>query len=209
MSGAKSPRQRCRHRGRSTRRRARPPGDPWCRVTGGSHGARCRARSVGRQARSASSDHQRGRARAAPHGIQVALLIVDAGIQPLTGSTRPVSRRKRWPNPHRIADAVLFLANQDARARRHTSSSSPRSPRTGRPEARGAPVTRITVIRDAPSPAWRQHSSLPPTKGDPPVSTEQQRPSTQCCDSHPSLPDADVNEQRRLLRECCLRSRAR
>jgi NAD(P)-dependent dehydrogenase (short-subunit alcohol dehydrogenase family) len=51
-----------------------------------------------------------------PQGIQVALLIVDAGIQPLDGSTRPGISPATLADPRRIADAVLFLANQDARS---------------------------------------------------------------------------------------------
>src|SRR4051794_3621421 len=54
-----------------------------------------------------------------PHGIQVALLIVDAGIQPLDGSTRPGVSPEALADPRRIADAALFLANQDARSATH------------------------------------------------------------------------------------------
>jgi NAD(P)-dependent dehydrogenase (short-subunit alcohol dehydrogenase family) len=54
-----------------------------------------------------------------PRGIQVALLIVDAGIQPLDGSTRPGVPPEALADPRRIADAVLFLANQDARSATH------------------------------------------------------------------------------------------
>ena len=46
-----------------------------------------------------------------PHGIQVALLIVDAGIQPRDGSTRPGVSPQALADPRRIADAALFLAN--------------------------------------------------------------------------------------------------
>src|SRR3954469_20954671 len=54
-----------------------------------------------------------------PQGIQVALLIVDAGILPLDGSTRPGVSPEALADPRRIADAVLFLANQDARSATH------------------------------------------------------------------------------------------
>ena len=60
-----------------------------------------------------------------PHGIQVALLIVDAGIQPLDGSTRPGLSPEALADPRRIADAVLFLANQDARAATHELQLTP------------------------------------------------------------------------------------
>jgi NADP-dependent 3-hydroxy acid dehydrogenase YdfG len=60
-----------------------------------------------------------------PLGIQVALLIVDAGIQPLDGSTRPGVAPETLADPHRIADAVLFLANQDARSATHELQLTP------------------------------------------------------------------------------------
>jgi 3-oxoacyl-[acyl-carrier protein] reductase len=60
-----------------------------------------------------------------PRGIQVALLIVDAGIQPLDGSTRPGVSPDALADPHRIADAVLFLANQDARSATHELQLTP------------------------------------------------------------------------------------
>jgi NAD(P)-dependent dehydrogenase (short-subunit alcohol dehydrogenase family) len=60
-----------------------------------------------------------------PQGIQVTLLIVDAGIQPLDGSTRPGVSPDALADPHRIADAVLFLANQDARAATHELQLTP------------------------------------------------------------------------------------
>ena len=60
-----------------------------------------------------------------PHGIQVALLIVDAGIQPLDGSTRPGASPAALADPRRIADAVLFLANQDARSATHELQLTP------------------------------------------------------------------------------------
>jgi NAD(P)-dependent dehydrogenase (short-subunit alcohol dehydrogenase family) len=60
-----------------------------------------------------------------PQGIQVALLIVDAGIQPLDGSTRRGVAPEALADAHRIADAVLFLANQDARAATHELQLTP------------------------------------------------------------------------------------
>jgi NAD(P)-dependent dehydrogenase (short-subunit alcohol dehydrogenase family) len=60
-----------------------------------------------------------------PHGIQVSLLIVDAGIQPLDGSTRPGTSPEAMADPHRIADAVLFLADQDARSATHELQLTP------------------------------------------------------------------------------------
>ena len=60
-----------------------------------------------------------------PQGIQVALLIVDAGIQPLDGSTRPGMSPDALADPRRIADAVLFLANQDARSATHELQLTP------------------------------------------------------------------------------------
>jgi 3-oxoacyl-[acyl-carrier protein] reductase len=60
-----------------------------------------------------------------PHGIQVSLLIVDAGIQPLDGSTRPGVAPEALADPRRIADAVLFLANQDARSATHELQVTP------------------------------------------------------------------------------------
>jgi len=60
-----------------------------------------------------------------PKGIQVALLIVDAGIQPLDGSPRPGMSPEAMADPRRIADAVLFLANQDARSATHELQLTP------------------------------------------------------------------------------------
>ena len=60
-----------------------------------------------------------------PHGIQVALLIVDAGIQPLDGSTRPGVSPEALADPRRIADAALFLANQDTRSATHELQLTP------------------------------------------------------------------------------------
>jgi NAD(P)-dependent dehydrogenase (short-subunit alcohol dehydrogenase family) len=60
-----------------------------------------------------------------PLGIQVSLLIVDAGIQPLDGSSRPGIAPEALADPRRIADAVLFLANQDARSATHELQLTP------------------------------------------------------------------------------------
>ena len=58
-------------------------------------------------------------------GIHVALLIVDAGIEPLSGQTRPGSRREELADPRELADAVLFLARQGARAATHELQVTP------------------------------------------------------------------------------------
>jgi len=60
-----------------------------------------------------------------PQGIQVTLLIVDAGIQPRDGSARPGVSPEALADPRRIADAVLFLANQDARSATHELQVTP------------------------------------------------------------------------------------
>jgi NAD(P)-dependent dehydrogenase (short-subunit alcohol dehydrogenase family) len=60
-----------------------------------------------------------------PHGIQVTLLIVDAGIQPLTGDIRPGVEPAALADPHQIAAAVEFLANQGARAATHELQLTP------------------------------------------------------------------------------------
>ncbi len=60
-----------------------------------------------------------------PVGIHVALLIVDAGIQPLTGAPRGGISPEALADPRRIAEAVLFLANQDARAATHELQLTP------------------------------------------------------------------------------------
>jgi NAD(P)-dependent dehydrogenase (short-subunit alcohol dehydrogenase family) len=54
-----------------------------------------------------------------PQGIQVALLIIDAGIEPLSGATRPGVAREALADPRRLAEAVVFLADQDARSATH------------------------------------------------------------------------------------------
>ena len=98
----------------------------WCRSPAG----RRDARSPGRGLWAAGAFGVRAITNAAalelrPLGIQVALLIVDAGIQPLDGSTRPGVSQDALADPHRIADAVLFLANQDARSATHELQLTP------------------------------------------------------------------------------------
>lgn len=58
-------------------------------------------------------------------GIHVALLIVDAGIEPLSGEIRPGASREALADPRRLADAVLFLAGQGARAATHELQVTP------------------------------------------------------------------------------------
>jgi NAD(P)-dependent dehydrogenase (short-subunit alcohol dehydrogenase family) len=57
-------------------------------------------------------------------GIHVALLIVDAGIQPLTGS-RPGADPATLADAHQIAHAVRFLAEQGAQAATHELQVTP------------------------------------------------------------------------------------
>jgi len=54
-----------------------------------------------------------------PQGIHVALLIVDAGIEPLSGPARPGTAPETLADPRRLAEAVLFLAAQGSRAATH------------------------------------------------------------------------------------------
>ena len=58
-------------------------------------------------------------------GIHVALLIVDAGIEPLDGSVAPGADPAALADPRRIADAVAFLAEQGARAATHELQVTP------------------------------------------------------------------------------------
>jgi NAD(P)-dependent dehydrogenase (short-subunit alcohol dehydrogenase family) len=60
-----------------------------------------------------------------PLGIHVALLIVDASIQPFEGSIRAGVSPEALADPRRVADAVLFLANQDERAATHELQLTP------------------------------------------------------------------------------------
>jgi NAD(P)-dependent dehydrogenase (short-subunit alcohol dehydrogenase family) len=57
-------------------------------------------------------------------GIHVALLIVDAGIQPLSGGATGDSA-EAMADPRQIADAVVFLAGQGARAATHELQVTP------------------------------------------------------------------------------------
>jgi NAD(P)-dependent dehydrogenase (short-subunit alcohol dehydrogenase family) len=52
-------------------------------------------------------------------GIHVALLIVDAGIEPLSGASRGGAPAEALADPRALADAVLFLAEQGSRAATH------------------------------------------------------------------------------------------
>ena len=59
------------------------------------------------------------------HGIHVALLIVDAGIEPFEGGGREGVDRAALADPREIADAVAFLADQGARAATHELQVTP------------------------------------------------------------------------------------
>jgi NAD(P)-dependent dehydrogenase (short-subunit alcohol dehydrogenase family) len=58
-------------------------------------------------------------------GIHVALLIVDAGIEPFEGGGREGVDRAALADPREIADAVAFLADQGARAATHELQLTP------------------------------------------------------------------------------------
>ena len=58
-------------------------------------------------------------------GIHVALLIIDAGIEPMSGEARPGVNREALADPRRVAEAVLFLAEQGARAATHELQITP------------------------------------------------------------------------------------
>ena len=58
------------------------------------------------------------------HGIHVALLIVDAGIEPL-GEDRPADVKASLADPRELAAAVLFLAEQGARGTTHELQVTP------------------------------------------------------------------------------------
>jgi NAD(P)-dependent dehydrogenase (short-subunit alcohol dehydrogenase family) len=58
-------------------------------------------------------------------GIHVALLIVDAGIEPLDGSGRPGVDPDALADPRQIAHAVIFLAEQGPRAATHELQVTP------------------------------------------------------------------------------------
>jgi NAD(P)-dependent dehydrogenase (short-subunit alcohol dehydrogenase family) len=57
-------------------------------------------------------------------GIHVALLIVDAGIEPVDGTSR-AGNREALADPREIADAVRFLADQGSRAATHELQVTP------------------------------------------------------------------------------------
>jgi NAD(P)-dependent dehydrogenase (short-subunit alcohol dehydrogenase family) len=58
-------------------------------------------------------------------GIHVALLIVDAGIEPIDGTTRAGVDPAALADPREFADAVLFLADQGARSATHELQLTP------------------------------------------------------------------------------------
>ena len=58
-------------------------------------------------------------------GIHVALLIVDAGIEPAGGGGRSGADREALADPRQIADAVRFLADQGSRAATHELQLTP------------------------------------------------------------------------------------
>ena len=58
-------------------------------------------------------------------GIHVVLLIIDAGIEPLSGDARAGVSRDTLTDPRRVAEAVLFLAEQGARAATHELQITP------------------------------------------------------------------------------------
>jgi NAD(P)-dependent dehydrogenase (short-subunit alcohol dehydrogenase family) len=57
-------------------------------------------------------------------GIHVALLIVDAGIEPLAGPAAG-ARREALADPHQLAAAILYLADQGPRAATHELQVTP------------------------------------------------------------------------------------
>jgi NAD(P)-dependent dehydrogenase (short-subunit alcohol dehydrogenase family) len=60
-----------------------------------------------------------------PQGIHVALLIVDAGIEPFEGGGREGVDRAALADPREIAGAVVFLAEQGARSATHELQVTP------------------------------------------------------------------------------------
>jgi len=59
------------------------------------------------------------------HGIHVALLIVDAGIEPYAGGGRPGVDPAALADPRQVADAVVYLAEQGPRAATHELQVTP------------------------------------------------------------------------------------
>ena len=60
-----------------------------------------------------------------PQGIHVALLIIDAGIEPLSSASRPGTSNDALADPRGLAEAVLYLAQQGARAATHELQVTP------------------------------------------------------------------------------------
>src|SRR4051794_7453173 len=60
-----------------------------------------------------------------PQRIHVALLIVDAGIEPIAGGGRPGVDPAALADPRQVADAVVFLAEQGPRAATHELQVTP------------------------------------------------------------------------------------
>jgi NADP-dependent 3-hydroxy acid dehydrogenase YdfG len=60
-----------------------------------------------------------------PQGIHVALLIVDAGIQPLSDASRARASSETLADPRGLAEAVLYLAEQGPRAATHELQVTP------------------------------------------------------------------------------------
>jgi NAD(P)-dependent dehydrogenase (short-subunit alcohol dehydrogenase family) len=60
-----------------------------------------------------------------PQGIHVALLIVDAGIEPLAGRAHENASADALADPRALAQAVLFLAEQGPRAATHELQVTP------------------------------------------------------------------------------------
>jgi NAD(P)-dependent dehydrogenase (short-subunit alcohol dehydrogenase family) len=58
------------------------------------------------------------------HGIHVALLIIDAGIEPV-GGPQPGQTPAALADPRELANAVLFLADQSARGSTHELQITP------------------------------------------------------------------------------------
>jgi NAD(P)-dependent dehydrogenase (short-subunit alcohol dehydrogenase family) len=94
-------------------------------VTGGS----ARRAMPGRGLWAAGSFGVRALANAAAlelreHGIHVALLIVDAGIEPIDGA-RPGQATETLADPRALAESVTFLAEQGARSATHELQVTP------------------------------------------------------------------------------------
>jgi NADP-dependent 3-hydroxy acid dehydrogenase YdfG len=60
-----------------------------------------------------------------PQGIHVALLIVDAGIEPFSAVERGERANDSMADPPSLAEAVLFLADQGPRAATHELQVTP------------------------------------------------------------------------------------